>query len=166
MKLQAFLLISLWAAPSEQVTATRGDIDEILTAIAAVKLTSDSDLAQDIINYNRLEDIKTLLSDKIEKPLAAVNLIITGNKTDIYQKKSIKKANIGLTINFFQLTVLFMYVLAISIYAVVKRVKRGNAEQMELQFEMIQKRLEDRLNERESKPRRQKSDKAPSTSMA
>ena len=161
------------AVPNVHADIDQADIDLIKTGLGELKTTleklkrsTSANLGQITATTGKVDAIQTLLDDKIEGPLAAVNLIVTGNKTDIYQKKSIKKANIGLTINFFQLTVLFIYVLAITIYAVVKRVKRGNAEQMELQFEMIQKRLEDKMNERESKPRRQRSDKAPSTSMA
>ena len=93
-----------------------------------------------------------------EKQLEAMNKVITGNKTEIYRKMETRKANLGLSISFFQVTVMVIYVVVVSIIAIVKRVKKGNEAQMEQQFEMIQKRLEEKMNERDSRPRRQKSE--------
>jgi len=51
------------------------------------------------------------------------------------------KQTVGLAINFFQLSVLIVYLVVVSIYAIVKKVQEQNAQQLEEQVEkMFEKR--------------------------
>jgi hypothetical protein len=114
------------------------------------------------------ENVKSIKAAVVPSNNTALyqKLVVIGNKTARYRKLEQSKDNWTLSLNVFSVSVLIIYVIVVASYNIAKRVRKTNAQQMEEQYEIFEKRFTDRMNERESKPRRQKSDKAPSASLA